>query len=374
MLSGEQEVSSLLGLLYDAAAEPDLWTSFLQALAQATGAESAGLVMIDWDQRLFGVSRSWNLDPVGIQKYEEYYGSVDIWTRRGLSKPRSAVCNSEMLCPEPELRRSEFYNDFLAPLGIQHGLFCSVEKNPNRWASISLYRGSRSQAFQVQEDRVVELLAPHMRRAFRLHLAFSQMKAHSATVDAALERLHTSVIFLGTAGEVLVMNTSAERLLRERDGLITIHARLRAAIPAESELLVKTIHETAATSNGCGCSAGQAVFISRRNRPPLHVLVAPIHASTFDPFRKIAVVVYITDPLRRQRPPEALLRGLYGLTPAECRIALLSGDGHAPRQISTMVGVTENTVRSQIKSIYSKTGVKRQGELIRLLLNHAGTI
>jgi DNA-binding CsgD family transcriptional regulator len=29
-----------------------------------------------------------------------------------------------------------------------------------------------------------------------------------------------------------------------------------------------------------------------------------------------------------------------------------------------MVGVTDNTVRSQIKSIYSKTGVKRQSELV----------
>jgi len=37
-----------------------------------------------------------------------------------------------------------------------------------------------------------------------------------------------------------------------------------------------------------------------------------------------------------------------------------------------MVGVADNTVRSQIKSIFSKTGVKRQGELIRLLLSNSG--
>jgi len=48
------------------------------------------------------------------------------------------------------------------------------------------------------------------------------------------------------------------------------------------------------------------------------------------------------------------------------------GDGHAPRKIANMVGVTDNTVRSQIKSIFSKTGVKRQDELIRLLLSNSG--
>jgi DNA-binding CsgD family transcriptional regulator len=53
-------------------------------------------------------------------------------------------------------------------------------------------------------------------------------------------------------------------------------------------------------------------------------------------------------------------------------VALLLGDGHAPRKIANMVGVADSTVRSQIKSIFSKTGVKRQGELIRLLMANSG--
>jgi DNA-binding CsgD family transcriptional regulator len=56
---------------------------------------------------------------------------------------------------------------------------------------------------------------------------------------------------------------------------------------------------------------------------------------------------------------------------AEIRLALLLGDGHAPRQIAHTVGVTENNVRSEIKSIFSKTGVRRQSNLARLLLSNA---
>jgi DNA-binding CsgD family transcriptional regulator len=54
---------------------------------------------------------------------------------------------------------------------------------------------------------------------------------------------------------------------------------------------------------------------------------------------------------------------LYGLTLAESRVALLLSDGHAPRKIAEIVGVTDSTVRSQIKSVFSKTGVRRQGVL-----------
>jgi DNA-binding CsgD family transcriptional regulator len=85
-------------------------------------------------------------------------------------------------------------------------------------------------------------------------------------------------------------------------------------------------------------------------------------------------VIFINDPLRHRRPDEAYLRATCGLTPAECRVALLLSDGHAPRVIAEMIGVTENTVRSQIKSIFSKTGVRRQSELIRFFLHNAGPV
>jgi DNA-binding CsgD family transcriptional regulator len=68
------------------------------------------------------------------------------------------------------------------------------------------------------------------------------------------------------------------------------------------------------------------------------------------------------------------LRKQFSLTPAEYRVALLLCDGHSPREIANTVGVTDNTVRSQIKSIFSKAGVKRQGELIRLLMSYSGPV
>jgi DNA-binding CsgD family transcriptional regulator len=79
----------------------------------------------------------------------------------------------------------------------------------------------------------------------------------------------------------------------------------------------------------------------------------------------------VCDLERSRQIRRAVLRSLYGLTPAECRVALLLVDGHAPRQIANTFRVTENTVRSQIKSIFSKTGARRQSDLVRLLLSNA---
>jgi DNA-binding CsgD family transcriptional regulator len=67
-------------------------------------------------------------------------------------------------------------------------------------------------------------------------------------------------------------------------------------------------------------------------------------------------------------PADNPLRSLFGLTPAECRLVALLADGHSLSEIMELVGVSRNTVKSQLASIYGKTGTSRQAQLVRLLL------
>jgi DNA-binding CsgD family transcriptional regulator len=370
---GAETVSKLLGSLYDAASDPNLWDSFLRQLAQSTGATSAGLVMLDVGRDIYTVSRSWEVDPEATRLYQERYGAIDVWAQRGLSKPAGYVCNSEVLCSRREMATTEVYNDFMVRFGVEHGLFGVAENSGSRWASVSLYRNSACPEFQPSELEIVRLLAPHIQRAFRLHFQFAELKARSMGLETAYDMLATGVVFLGASGEIVRMNRSAQASVSERDGLLATRDGLRAEQLAESGLLQKTICQAASTLNGKGLSAGGTVMISRRSRPPLQIQISPIRSSVVHVSQPIAAVAFINDPLSTHRPSQEVLRVLFGLTPAECRVALLLGDGHAPRNIANMVGVTDNTVRSQIKSIFSKTGVRRQCELIRLLLNNAGT-
>jgi|HubBroStandDraft_6_1064221.scaffolds.fasta_scaffold35518_2 DNA-binding CsgD family transcriptional regulator len=371
MPATSETLSRLLGSLYDAAADPALWDPFLTQLAQSTGARSAGLVMLGVGQNVFRIAASWELDPEANRLYEEHYCSMDVWAQRGLSKPPGYVCNSEALISLEEMATTEIYNDFMVRFGIEHGLFGMVENSRSLWASVSLYRDSSSSAFQSSELDILRFLAPHMQRALKLHLQFSELKARSGGLEKALDMLPTGIIFLGSKGEIVLINRSASALLSERDGLLATCAGLRAERLAESSLLEKRIRQAASTLNGKSLSAGGTVMVSRRSRPPLQVQISPINNARIVTSEPIAAIAFVNDPLRRQRPPQEMLQLLYGLTPAECRVALLLGDGHAPRKIANMVGVTVHTVRSQIKSIFSKTGAKRQGELIRLLMSNS---
>jgi DNA-binding NarL/FixJ family response regulator len=66
--------------------------------------------------------------------------------------------------------------------------------------------------------------------------------------------------------------------------------------------------------------------------------------------------------------------GRYGLTAAETRLASMLMEGLALEQIATRLGVSRNTLRSQLRQIFRKTGTRRQAELVsRLLANEPET-
>ena len=63
-----------------------------------------------------------------------------------------------------------------------------------------------------------------------------------------------------------------------------------------------------------------------------------------------------------------MLRGLFGLTAAEGSLATQIGQGAQLADVAAQRGVSQQTVRAQLKSVFGKTGVARQSELVRVLL------
>lgn len=371
MLPGKQELSNLLAALYDAAADPSLWEPFIEQLAGKTGATSGALLILDYEHSNYSLSTSWRMASDSIRLYQEHYHSLDIWAQRGLVNPVGYVLSSQSLCPASEIQETEIYNDYMLQAGIEHGMFTILENNKSCAASVSLYRDRSHKEFSESNLHVLRFLTPHLQRAFKLYFQLSEAKAHSAGVEAAFDMLPTGLLLLDSKGKIIFMNRTAASTVAQSDGLLVIEKHLRAERSEESDRMTAMVDSAVSLSTKATMSAGGAMLVSRRTRLPLHVVISPVRNTRLRTFQKIAAVAFVNDPLRSQRPVEAVLRQLYGLTSAECRVALLLSDVHSPRAIAERIGVTENTVRSQIKSIYAKTGVRRQSELIRLLLNHA---
>ena len=182
---------------------------------------------------------------------------------------------------------------------------------------------------------------------------------------------------LDRSGRALWTNRSAERTLRGGEGITTKRGEIRAEHSDEAEILRRAIAEVGRSR----AAADQLLMLSRSSGGHgLSILLAPVpahdgissrHGSGPVVSERPAVVAYVGDADMRGRVPPVLLQRLYGLTPAEARVASLLAEGITLGKIAEELHLSRHTVRNELKTVFQKTGVNRQSELIRLLLSSA---
>jgi DNA-binding CsgD family transcriptional regulator len=180
----------------------------------------------------------------------------------------------------------------------------------------------------------------------------------------ALDRLCSGVIVSDDGGRVVEMNRGAEAMVDLEDGLAVRNGQLCARRAFETAKMSKLISAAA----GVGKTGGAAghMLIGRGDGRPAYVLtVAPLDPDLAIGNRPLAMII-IVDPARYV-PSEKDLADLFGLSPAEARVAAALMTGKSLADIAAGSGVQITTVRTQLHSILRKVGVKRQFDLVRIL-------
>ncbi len=108
--------------------------------------------------------------------------------------------------------------------------------------------------------------------------------------------------------------------------------------------------------------------IPRAGRRPLVVEAIPVGPGLIDdPFHMLRSILLITDLGQSPAFRTARLREVFRLTNAEAKLAARLAGGEDLDAAASALGVTRQTARSQLKSIFGKTETHRQAELVALL-------
>lgn len=180
----------------------------------------------------------------------------------------------------------------------------------------------------------------------------------------ALDLLDHALVIVTAAGELVFRNRQAARLLAAGHGGLRITG---GALSSNSTRVRVALAE--AISLACNALQSTGVCLPQPCSPPerwLRLAVAPIHAGG-SARRAGCAAVWIVRSGYPSRPNEVLLAALFGLTPAEARLASAMLTGCAANEYARQAGVGVVTVRSQLHSIFVKTGVRRQAQLVALL-------
>jgi DNA-binding CsgD family transcriptional regulator len=165
-------------------------------------------------------------------------------------------------------------------------------------------------------------------------------------------------------GRVKHANRLAQELMG--DGVTLVGGRPTASDPAINRRLQQLISSALVDGLTKNVSCVPTV-IDRDEAPWLWVEAMPVTAFRSDLFSAGRAILLLTDLTSQPQPDIGLLRIAFGLTAAEARLAATLASGIGLTEAAAARGINRETARSQLKSVFVKTGTRRQAELTGLI-------
>ena len=362
-----------LDLIYNAALQPSLWVDVMQRLMSLIGGEGGVLMRTDIvDGR--GAATLAEEDQATVDAYFAHYASINPLQR--VPDPKSYVSNwtprillDEDWVPRAEFERSEYYNDFLRPLSAEWGLAIRLSLRDLNLATISIGRGFKYGRFEGAEIAAMAHLHTHLIRAYALSEQFVGLQALNAGLANALDQSPSPMFLLHEDARILHANAAAECLLTRGDSLTASGGRL-CATAADSTERLSALIARAGTGDWEQRSAGSLALSLKGQRSPLNVTAAPVRLEEVSVFSTgSAVLLCIADPIFDSPAGDLKLAERFALTKAESRLATALYEGSTLQEASLRYGISINTARAQLSSIFGKTATNRQADLVRLLMS-----
>ena len=369
--TGDPLSSGFLDRVYDAALEPELWSGVLETLAAMVGGE--GVAMVFQNQHTGGGDGLFvGLDPAVKPLYFGRFRDRNVvmqqnrWRVGVKFQPR--VITDQDVLPKRDLMRSEYYNDFLLPFGVHAVLMLGLAVRDTSAATVNIVRPPSRPDYDEAEIRTARALQPHLIRSFRLGMALAERSPFEDGAANLVERSSQGLLILDGSGQVRHANPAAETILALADGLDLTRGVLSAASPDATRALQALV--AAAASPDPEQRRGGSIALARPSgAAPLLVTVTPARSPRLALYGGVpSVLVSVNDPGAAVDLPEQRLRQLFGLSPAEARVALQLLEGRDPRQAADELGLSFYTVRAHLVRIFEKTQTNRQAELVRLLM------
>ncbi len=378
----------VIGRIYDAALNASVWSEVVERIALLQATNRAVLFTPLHAPQQGGIYFSTGISESMIQLRVAKYGHYDGWTQATQEKGymrESTVITDEDLYPHEELLKTVFYREFLSKQGIARvcsGVVFGVDSSGMPVTGLSIFRGLADAPFGPHERQVHAILIPHISRALGIMFRLRDAELKVAATLAGFDRLASGVILLGNQGNVIFANRAARRVLQLEDGL-----RLRAAAHGATFLVTNAVDDQRALNAAIKqCTEPDGIEVPhfsnalRIKRPSglaaytLNVSALPAQNEFGTGADRPSAIGFLNDPAEPVKVDAQILKRLYGLTAAECRLAAHLCEGVALSVIAKRLKVSESTVKTQVQSIFDKTQTRRQVQLVKLLIGLASSV
>ncbi len=368
-----RDILPLVGDIYEAALNTQLWPSVLVQVADAVNGSTTALSVHDPSRQWGSIMAGVRGDPHLRARYEEYYCRINPHMPNGTAKlPTGVVGIGQAAISDEALARTEYYDGFLRPQDIFHMAGGVIAREGSLEYVYTTSRARRKGQFQPDELEHLQQILPHLARAARI----SRDLTVSGQILQSFESLRLGLAVVDSRGHIVVLNSQASEILKQNDGLALGGNGQLATHPFSEQSLLAPLFGAIQTSMGRGLSSGGDLLIPRPSgKRPYRLSITPLRLSNFgQQYKQVAAAVFMTDPEQEIPVDEELLKKYYSVTKKEAALAVLLVQGKDLDEVSETLGVEKTTVRTHLRGLMQKVGVNRQSELVLALSRMLGPI
>ncbi|PZU85460.1 MAG: hypothetical protein DI528_11870 [Shinella sp.] len=345
--------------LSDVIADPSRWTELLEELAMATGTMGTALIP--------------QAGPEGAVATTHLGECLETYVREGWperdaeSHRRARVLNmrGEVALDRDLIDAADddtpFFDEFLPRFDGKWWAGIGIHSGPDFW-SLTLHRSLRQGAFEQTERAILRQFSLRLNEVCSLaHLAG---RVTLSTVANTFDQMGKAVVAIDATGRYIHANSAAQQLLGA-----SIHiagGRLIFRDRHAAEEYNRVIDRLRGLRDGKTLCASP-IIARRENAAPVIIRILPVDGAAKSPFLCARALLLLNEIAAPSKSDWQVFSRAFGLTPAEARLAALLAIGESLETAAETLGITRETSRSRVKSIFQKTDTHRQAALVALL-------
>jgi hypothetical protein len=339
-------------------------TAWLNKFAVAANAQSA--LCTRWscgapETTIISVSGKYNKLPAGFSNWADHIAT--------LAKPDACASLDELVS---RLKRADLTE--ANPIKDPQLLITLVDWSP-AYTFMMAHRDASEGCWTTDEIEHFKLLCELTRQSILLHKELSNAQNLAAATTDILNSSPRGIVALSTDGKVRFANSMATQALSSKDG-ISIKNECLALTDRESQSVLDEFLTATKALKPAQMAYGNKAALRNcaAQRPsgskPYLLMFSAVALSSWtvdvSPSDRM-ILVYINDPQKRLQPSEDQLKSYYKLTSCQAKLAVRLYAVENVVTVAETLGISINTARSHLRSIYAKTGANNQGELIKIL-------
>jgi DNA-binding CsgD family transcriptional regulator len=356
------ERDAVITAFYDAALGTASWETALGLATTYLGAHAATFSSHDPVTRRSRLSiGELGTDKAYSDSFATTYSAISPFALAAILAKVGEATKPLDLVGRDEVVKSRFFTEWCRPQSYHDFIGAIVARQPDLLHAIAFVRLNHQPMFDADDLSRLQGLIPHITRAVTVADRVMTLETERRDVFAAIDQLPIALLIVDGKRRIKQANQAASVMLASGMHITSAHGIAALIDDAAGEQFRSAFH-----ADGI-----MPLTLILPGTPPLQLSLLPQTSNRAGRDSARAFIFLHPQQILLPAAGEAL-KARFGFTTAELRVLMMLMEGGTRSQIATNLGVSIETVKTQLQGLFRKTGTSRQADLVRQIMGALG--